>query len=109
MEENDNYTLELPKTMKIHPTFHVSKLRAYLQSDKGLQRSNVRPEAMMIDGEEQYEVDRIVRHRMNRKKKQYLIKWTGYDNNDNTWEFADDVKKYAARIVEQYESNLPTR
>jgi hypothetical protein len=105
VEENDNYALDLPSTMKIHPTFHVSKLRAYLEPEKQLQRRNMRPEAIKVDGEEQYEVDRIVRHRMRRNKKQYLIKWTGYDNNDNTWEDADEVTRYAARIVKRYENS----
>ena len=30
--ENDNYLLELPPTMKIHPIFHISKLRQYTPS-----------------------------------------------------------------------------
>lgn len=41
-----------------------------------------------------YEVEKIVTSRINKKgiwvpisgKKEYLIKWVGYDSNQNTWE-----------------------
>lgn len=34
-----------------------------------------------------YEVEKIIKSRINKKgRKQYFIKWFGYDNNQNTWE-----------------------
>lgn len=43
---------------------------------------------------EMYEVEKIVTSRINKKgiwvpnpgKKEYLIKWVGYDSSQNTWE-----------------------
>ena len=39
-----------------------------------------------VDGEEEWEVSEVFDSRMFRKRLQYLIRWTGYD--DPTWEAA---------------------
>lgn len=36
--------------------------------------------------EEEYEVEEILAERTRRGKRQYLIKWKGYDDSENTWE-----------------------
>jgi Chromo (CHRromatin Organisation MOdifier) domain len=52
-----------------------------------------RPPPNLIDGEEEYEVDQIQSHRRcgHAKTLQYLIKWKGYPESDNTWENADQI------------------
>ena len=41
---------------------------------------------MVIDGEEEFEVEEVIRHRMFRRRREYLIKWKGYPSLNNTWE-----------------------
>jgi hypothetical protein len=62
-----------------------------------------RPPPDLINNEEQYKVEAIrSRQRHGRKKQlQYLVKWKGYPESDNTWEPADHVQ--APRLVKQYE------
>src|SRR6266481_6092310 len=57
-----------------------------------------------IDGEEEYEVERIVAHQQfgRSKRLQYLIKWKGYPESDNTWEPADQV--HAPELIKHYQS-----
>lgn len=38
-----------------------------------------------------YNVEKIVDSRIISGKKQYLIKWEGFDDNENTWEKASDI------------------
>jgi hypothetical protein len=38
-----------------------------------------------------YEVERIVDHRETTKGRQYLLKWAGYPESDNTWEAESDL------------------
>ncbi|GAA5810357.1 hypothetical protein MFLAVUS_003778 [Mucor flavus] len=59
--------------------------------------------------EEEYEVEKIVGHRIvktkNVKSFKYYIKWLNYDEKDNTWEKEADV--FAFDIIAQYWSSLP--
>ncbi|KRH92932.1 Heterochromatin-associated protein HP1, CHROMO domain protein [Pseudoloma neurophilia] len=38
-----------------------------------------------------FNVERIVDSRIYKGKKQYLIKWEGFDDKENTWEAAKDI------------------
>ena len=89
--------------MRIHPVFHISKLYPYETSDNELQRDGVLPSAVIIDGEEQWEVDRIVKHRFFKGNKEYRVKWTGYPMSANTWENAEEMLATSREIVEEYE------
>ncbi len=80
------YKLELPANMKIHNVFHVALLKAY-RSDT---RSYDPPPPITINGDIEFEVETILSHR-DRKRgrgstREYLVKWTGYGPEHNTWE-----------------------
>ena len=62
---NDNYKLELPPMMRIYNVFHASKLAPYHFSDVPIQNKGIRPEALIIEGDEVFEVDCIVKHRLH--------------------------------------------
>ena len=78
------FELALPETMRIHPVFNVSLLRKY----HGVYRP---PGPIIVDGEEEYEVDSILRHRGNGKRRQYLVRWKGYDASEDCWLKADEL------------------
>lgn len=83
------YKLALPSTWSIHPVFHVSLLKKYVT--KGLPGFVAAPPAAdWIAGEPVYEVEEIMDHRdsnVGRKaRRQFLIKWVGYDAIHNSWE-----------------------
>jgi hypothetical protein len=59
----------------------------------------------MIGGKEQYEVEAICTHRYHWRKLQYLIKWKGYPESDNTWEPVNNVQ--APRLVKEYHKVHP--
>jgi hypothetical protein len=73
------YRLNFPAPMKIHNVFHVSKLRRYHHDG----RVQPPPIPVNIDGELQYEVEKVLGHReVKRGKKsriEYLVRWKGYD------------------------------
>ena len=86
------YKLELPGSMKIHNTFHISLLEPYQDNRFPSQIKNP-PPPVEIDGEPEYELDEIVDSRLHYGKLQYRAKWTGYSpEHDKTWYPATDFE-----------------
>lgn len=76
-----NFRLELPKDAKIHPVFHISLLepadaKTPVQEDFYYQ----------ADGNNKWEVQKILRKRQGQLGNEYLVKWLGYPDSENTWE-----------------------
>ena len=92
------YKLSLPATMKIHPVFHVSLLKAY-SADGTVQP----PPPIEIEGVEEYEVESILQSRFRksgkRQKEEFLIKWKGYGYEHCTWESIDNLTNCPAILA----------
>lgn len=54
--------------------------------------------------EEIYDVEAIVKHRILKGKKQYLIKWLGYPSSQNTWEDEDNI--FCEELKRAYEDSI---
>ena len=95
------YKLDLPSNMKIHPVFHVSLLKPYHPSG----RTQPPPPAVWVDDEPEYEVEHILSHRVvkrgRNRKYEYLIKWTGYGPEHNSWEPEVNLRG-AQKVLEEY-------
>ena len=102
------YQLDLPPSWTIHNVFHAGLLSPYHET-KQYGANFPRPPPDVIDGEEEYEVEAIRNHRHFGKRRtlQYLIKWKGYPEADNTWENHGDV--FAGQLIRQYHQTHPLR
>jgi Chromo (CHRromatin Organisation MOdifier) domain len=100
------YQLKLPTAWTIHDVFHASLLTPYRETiEHGA--NYMRPPPDLIEDTEEYEVEAIVNHcHFGRKRQlQYLVKWKGYPDVDNTWESADHV--HAPALVQIYHQKNP--
>lgn len=103
-----SYELALPSNFNIHSTFHVSLLKRY-QSDQGKYPNRDQdftrpgPEWVNNDGEEDYEVESILKKRVVRNKIQYLVKWLGYPEWEATWQSEADLVN-SPNILRQFNS-----
>ena len=83
------YELKLPPRWKVHNVFHVSLLKPFRRSDKFSGRDYERPPPELIDGQEEFEIERIVNERETgrgkNKSKEYLIRWKGYPPEEDSW------------------------
>jgi len=61
----------LPTTVKIHLVVNVSRIRRYISQVDG-QRKEV-PQPVIIEGEEEWEVEKILNKRKVRGKDKYLV------------------------------------
>jgi hypothetical protein len=101
-----NYRLELPTQWSIHPVFHIDLLMPYKETI--MHGPNfTRPTPELIDGEEEYSVEKILdsRHFGRRWRLQYLVKWEGYLDAENMWVDKDDV--FADDKVREFKASNP--
>ena len=87
------YQLKLPASWKIHNMFHATLLRPYIENE--IYGNNYpRPLPELLEGEEVYEVETILKHQRRGRGYQYYVKWKGYPITEATWEsetaFSDD-------------------
>jgi Chromo (CHRromatin Organisation MOdifier) domain len=95
------YKLDLPSTWKIHPVFHISKLKPYRNpNDVFPQRQTAPTSPLQIEGHEEFEVDKILRHRTSSRGRQFLIRWLGYGPEDDSWVSERDI--HAPLKLRQY-------
>ena len=71
------YRLDLPPAWWIHPVFHVSNLKRFNRSTEFVQ-VEMPPSPIVIEGEEEYEVEGILRHKGEGALRRYLVLWKGY-------------------------------
>jgi transposase InsO family protein len=77
-----NFRLALPKSMNIHPVFHISLLEPAPPGAPPAPTTGIQP----INPNAEYEVESILDCQYIRKQVKYLIKWKDYPHSDNTWE-----------------------
>jgi hypothetical protein len=103
------YKLDLSTDMpKVHPVFHVSLLRPFTPGSN----ETPPPVPVLIEGEPEYEVERILNYR-NRKfsskskrtKREYLVKWSGYGHEYNSWQAQADCGN-CEDLIQQYLASL---
>ncbi|CAJ0965440.1 unnamed protein product [Ranitomeya imitator] len=97
-----SFRLDLPASFAIHNVFHRSLLRKY---EVPVVPSLEPPAPVLVEGELEYVVEKILDSRVSRRKLQYLVKWKGYGQEDNSWVIASDV--HAADLVRAFHRAHP--
>ena len=89
----------------LHPVFNIVKL-ILASPDPILRRcQNPPPPLELIDGEEEYVVEKVLNSRMFRQRLQYLIKWEDYGTEHNTWEYSENVNNAPEKVAEFHTKN----
>jgi len=92
--------LELPKSIKIHPVVNISRVQLYKPQVEG--QKKIPPKPVIIEGEEEFEVEKILNKRTVRGKEKFLVRWKGYMAEEDIWENRENLKN-AKELVEEFE------
>jgi len=82
--------LELPSTIRIHPVVNISRIRRYVGQVEGQRKEQLL--LVIIEGEEEWKVERILNKRQVRGKDKYLVCWKGFMAESDTWEGRENLK-----------------
>ena len=92
--------LELPKSIKIHPIVNVSKIQLYKPQVE--EQKKIPPKLVIIEGEEEFEIEKILNKRTVQGKEKFLVRWKGYIAEEDTWEDRKNLGN-AKELVEEFE------
>lgn len=91
------YRLELPEWWKQHNVFHVSCLKPYHGTEEDVKRCRSQRPYVTFGKIKQQVPEAILNHRVAPIKKrqimEYLVKWEGCTEEDNTWKRAKENLK----------------
>ena len=90
--------LELPSTIKIHLVVNVSRIQCYVGQVK--RQKKEQPAPVIIEGEKEQEVERILNKQWVRRKDKYLVCQKGFMVESNTWKGRENLKNTKEVIKE---------
>jgi hypothetical protein len=106
--ETSTYTLDLPNSPNIFPTFHISQLRPYCTNDMDLflSREHPRPGPVVTEnGQLENLIDKIIDERKIGRGKRYLVRWVGFGEEDDEWLPCRDLEDCEALDVWEREKS----
>jgi len=99
-------TLDLPVGWRIHPTFHVSLLKAYVPDGSPMIRPN--PDHFRTTDEPVYEIGKVVDHKIESGLLRYYVQWL-HSDHVHTWELESDLAGPCATDIDMYWRQNPDR
>ena len=92
--------LELPKSIRIYPVVNVSRVQLYKPQVEGQKKIPLKP--VIIEGEEEFEVEKILNKRIVWGKEKFFVQWKGYTVEGDTWESRENLEN-AKELVKEFE------
>lgn len=96
------YRLALPSSYRVHNVFHVSLLEPYHPRDAKAADA-IMPLPELVEGEEEYEVERILEHRNKKGQRYFFVKWANWPEEYNQWVPKTDME-HAPELIQEYEA-----
>jgi hypothetical protein len=104
------FKVDLPGLQNIHPVFHASLLEPY-RPDNQIPHPEIQiAETLTSLGDDIWEVEKIIeRKKDNSGRWLYHVKWTGYPENENSWEPGVNISHNALKEFWTREGSIPRR
>ena len=92
--------LKLSSSIKIHPVVNISWVWLYRPQVEGQRKTPPKP--VIIEGEEEFEMEKILNKRIVRGKEKFLVWWKRYTAEGDTWKSRENLKN-VKELVEEFE------
>jgi len=92
--------LKLPKSIKIYSVVNVSRVQLYKPQVEGQKKIPLKP--VIIEGEEEFEIEKILNKRTVKGKEKFLVRWKGYIAEEDTWKNRENLKN-TKELVKEFE------
>jgi len=105
-QEGHSFRLQLPPNIKVHPVFHASKLRR--DSDDplpGQQLAEGLP--IIVEGDQEWEIEKILGVRVVRKQLRYRVQWVGFDIDPD--EYLPEDLNHAPMALRSFHEAYPEK
>jgi len=90
------YRVDLPGLKGIHPVFHVSLLEPFTQKGSIKSQSEPPVDTLRTFGDDVYYVEKVIdRRKSSVGTWEYLVKWEGYPEDENSWEPGPNISANA--------------
>ena len=99
IDDHGNLRLNIPTRYSHHRVFDPDLLKHYHDNPEH-QRNIPEDEGTL------YTIERIIDHKITKDGKKYLIHRKAYDEDEDTWELADNIEEDAPGSVEDYRDML---
>jgi len=104
--EKSTVTIDLPTQPNAYPTYHMEHVKPFIPNDnnKYPSRTLAEPGPIMVDGIEEYTVEKIVAHRKMGRGYQYRVRFVGWGAEHERWIAGREMEDNDA--LDQYKANM---
>ena len=102
---NNTVELKLPRSMKIHPVVNISQVKPYKERLPRQPLQKPGPVIVTEDCDVEYEVNYIVDSHWKGKQLEYLVHWSGFNEEDHTWKLEGQLNNAWDVIIDFHWAN----
>jgi hypothetical protein len=105
-----SFKVDVPGLNNVHPVFHASLLEPFTPRGSIPHPDTPITDTLRSYGDDVYEVDEILdRRRTEDDQWEYLVKWKGYNQEENSWEVGPNISANALKTFWKRRDILPKR